>query len=823
MGIILIAIFFISAAALGLELVLVRALSIGHWHHFSYLVISTALLGFGAGGTIVCVGSRFLARHYRKTLWFFSFGLALMTPIVFTISQKVPFDELQLIWDRRQILYLLWYYLLFFVSFLCAGGGIALAFTVLADKAHRLYFYNMTGSGLGAAAIVALMYGRSPEQLLLVVSGIAFLAAVILAFGISRHWSTVIAVIAVTVCCAAGSLILFSPGGAFGLEINISEHKSLVYYKALPDSNTATVAYSPLGRLDSVQAATIRCFPGLSIAYQGKLPEQMLIISDADGISVVNHFESLSELACYGYTTSALAYYLCDKPDVCIIGAGGGSDVAQALALGAGKITAVEMNSQIIDLVQNKFNEFASGIYRRADVQVIAAEGRSFLQTTNALFDIINISLLDSFSASAAGLYTLNESHLYTIESVEQALSRLRPNGLLSITRMLKTLPRDSFKMFATITEALRRGGVTKPAEHIIMIRGLATVTLVVSPEPFSSSQIATAREFAQERSFDVVHLPGIKPEEVNQFHILDEPIYYRGVQRILSAERERFYDEYIYNIRPATDDRPYFFDFFKWRSLPYMIRTMGRQWLLFSEWGYLVLVATLLQAIFASGVFILLPLWMARPIRQVESGKLVAVGYFLLLGLSYMFLEMGFIQKLTLLIGHPVLGVAVTLLGFLVFSGLGALISGRLFNRLQVTKNVDAELGRLATGLSSVLLIWIAVLAIIGIGLAEIALLKYRFDWLVGFSRAYRMLWGLVIIGPLAFFMGVPFPSGLRLVQSRGQALVPWAWGVNGFASVIGAVLGTFLAISLGFTTLVFVALGCYFLAANISRRMCS
>ncbi|UCC23029.1 MAG: SAM-dependent methyltransferase, partial [Planctomycetota bacterium] len=446
-----IAIFLVSAATLGLELALVRAFSVGHWHHFSFLVISTALLGFGAGGTLVTIASKVLTADYKKTLWSFSCGLALTVPIVFQLSQKVPLDELQLIWDPRQILYLFAYYLLFFVPFFCAGTFVALAFTVCADKAHRLYFYNMTGSGTGVAAVVALMYGNPPQHLLLLTSSAAFLVALLLAYSMPRRF------LLTTFILAAVSIFAFSPTGPLEPDIEISENKYLVYCRALPDAETLAVRYGPLGRIDCLRAPAVRHFPGLSIAYEGSLPEQMLLITDADGISAINHFNHLTDLNCYDHTTSALPYHLLNQPHACIIGAGGGSDVAQALALGAQQVTAVEMNPQLIDLVRDDFADFSSGLYDRADVQLIAAEGRSFLQTTAKQFDIINISLLDSFTASAAGVYALNESHLYTVEAIGQALRRLRPQGILSITRILKTPPRDSIKMFATIAEALRR------------------------------------------------------------------------------------------------------------------------------------------------------------------------------------------------------------------------------------------------------------------------------------------------------------------------------------------------------------------------------
>jgi spermidine synthase len=701
----------------------------------------------------------------------------------------VPFDELQLIWDRRQILYLFAYYLLFFIPFFCAGSFVALAFTICADKAHSLYFYNMIGSGLGAAGIVGLMYGNSPESLLLVISSTAFLAGLIVALSLS--WRRVVVTLIGGVIC----VLTFTGAGAFGLKINISQQKSLVYYSELPDAKRLAPRYSPLARLDCVQAESIHIPPaGLSIAYQGRLPKQILIISDADGISVVNNLENLSDLRCYEQASSALAYQLLSEPEVCIIGAGGGSDVIQALALGAREVTAVEMNPKVIDLVRNQFDEFTSGLYRRDDVEIVIAEGRSFLQTARQQFDIVNISLLDSLSASAAGVGAFNESHLYTIEAIEQALGRLRPNGLLSITRMLKAPPRDNLKMFATVTEAMRNRGVTNPAKHIMMIRSPDVATIVVSPRPFSDSQI--------------------EPEEVNQFHELETPIYYESAQHILSAEYETFYRNYVYNIRPATDDRPYFFDFFRWKALPYMIRTMGRQWLPFSEWGYLVLVGTLLQAICASAVLVLLPLFAAKPVRSVRSRKSASVIYFLLLGFAYMFLEMGFIQKMTLLIGHPVFGVAVTLLGFLVFSGCGSLFL------------VFSGCGSLASGglfESARHKIIVAVLAIVVIGLIEIAVTKFAFDWLVGFSRPIRILLGLALTAPLAFFMGMPFPTGLKQIHAHSRPLVPWAWGVNGFASVTGAVLGTFLAISMGFTALTLIALVCYLLAALISKQICT
>ncbi|MHC4292969.1 MAG: spermine/spermidine synthase domain-containing protein [Planctomycetota bacterium] len=793
-------IFLISAATLGLELVLVRTLSIGHWHSFSYLVISTALLGFAAGGTFVVVASSFLSKFYKGATWFFCFGFALSVPIVFYFSQKLGLDELQLIWDKRQLVYLFGYYFLFFIPFLCAGSLIGLTFTVYGQKVHRLYFWNMIGSAVGAAGALGLMYILTPQNLLLAMSILGFTAGIIAAFEIS--WKRIVFTLVSALIC----LWIFSPlpGPSLNLDVTMAENKSLVYYQALPDIKIIDVRYSPLARLDSIKAPTIRYFPGLSFNYQGDLPEQSLIISDADGITAVNHFKNLKALRCYDFISSALAYHLIDRPKVCVIGAGGGSDICQAIAAGASSVTAVEMNPQIIDLMDGKFDEFSLGLYKRDDVEVVNAEGRSFLETTKEHFDIINISLLDSFSASSAGLYALNESHLYTVEAIEAALQKANPDGILTITRVLKTPARDGLKMFATFVETLRKIEICKPQEHLIMIRSWSTATIIASRKPFSIDQITAARKFAEERSFDLVYLPTIKKQEVNRYHILEEPVYYQAAQRILSESPEDFYRDYPYNIRPATDDKPYFFDFFKWKTLSVMIRSMGRQWLLFSEWGYLVLAATLLQAILASAVLILLPLVVTRSIKSIKHGKAVTFCYFLLLGLAYMFLEMGFIQKMTLLIGHPVFGVAVTLSGFLFFSGCGSLLSERLIRN---------DYRRILT----------AVAMIVLVGSLLIAFLQVKFDWLIGFSRTARIILALLLTAPLAFFMGMPFPAGLKSTYLNRASLVPWAWGVNGFASVTAAVLGTFVAISAGFTFVGFMALLFYTLSLIAAKRICS
>ena len=278
--------------------------------------------------------------------------------------------------------------------------------------------------------------------------------------------------------------------------------------------------------------------------------------------------------------------------------------------------------------------------------------------------------------------------------------------------------------------------------------------------------------------------------------------LYYQAAKEILGDKYHDFYNDYAYNIRPASDDRPYFFDFFKLRSLGRLRQTLGRDWLPFAEWGYLVLIAALAQAACASAVLIVAPLGLLKREGAARGGRAATLVYFSMLGLAYIFLEMGFIQKLTLIIGDPVTAVAVTLAGFLAFSGLGSLSVEYLFSNPRKA-------------------IVVAVSAIVGVGLGELFLLHYGFDFFVGLGRGTKIFVGLATIAPLAFFMGMPFPTALRHLDLGSKTLVPWAWAVNGFASVTGAVLATCLAISFGFTTVAAAALGCYIIAALLYTHL--
>jgi hypothetical protein len=393
----------------------------------------------------------------------------------------------------------------------------------------------------------------------------------------------------------------------------------------------------------------------------------------------------------------------------------------------------------------------------------------------------------------------LNESYLYTVEAVGEYLADLNPGGVVAITRWVKMPPRDSLKLAAIAIEALEQAGEVDPGRRIAVIRSWNTVTLLIRKGAFVPSEIDAMREFASSRSFDTAYFPGITSADANRFNLLDRPWLYDGIQAMLGDSADRFFADYKYFVEPATDDRPYFSHFFKWRSLPEVMamRASGGAGLI--EWAYLIVVTTLVQAAVIGGLLILLPLSL---MKRTWVGGTRFGAYFLALGLAFLFVEIAFIQRFTLFLSHPLYAVAVVLASFLVFAGAGSAYSLRLTDRA-IARNVRP--------------VSIAVAGIVGIAAIYLLILPWLFGRFIGAADGLRVLLSVVLIAPLAFFMGMPFPLGLRCVAEQAPDFVPWAWGINGFASVVSAVLATLLAIHFGFTIVIVLAMIIYIAAAAL------
>lgn len=795
------AIFLNSATVIAYQIVWMRIWSIAQWHHFAYLVISIAMLGLGAGGTLLTLLRERVRGHERAWFGPALLLLALSLPGCYIGAQAIPFETFHLVTQGDQWGWLLalygWLAIPFFLSSVCT----TLAFFLRPRHVGRVYFADLLGSGVGAAVVVGLLFAFPaawlPYLLSLPLWGLA--GWFMWMDGPRTRWVFGLAALA---ALALGWQIGFTP-------IRVSDYKPLSYTLQFPDARVTDRAQSPLSEIKLVRSAQIRETPGQLGNYPfsaaGPLPEQAALFFDASSLSVVNRFDGdFSALRFLGYVTPALAYRVVDAPQVLVIGAGGGTDVLMALRHGARHVTAVEVDPSVFPLMARSLAAFSGHLYERPDVRPVVAEGRGFLQADGGRYDVIHIALLDAFNAAAAGVYALSESYLYTREAIELYWRHLEPDGVLAITRWLKTPPRDAIRMFATLVEAAEAQGIEAPGDHIAFIRSWNAGTLLLSRSPWTPEQIETIRDFSQARGFDLAWLPGVEPDEVNRFMVLDEPVYFNAARAILGPQRDAFYADYLFNVRPATDDRPHFFQFFKWDTLGVLRREMGWEWVPFVEWGYLALLGVIVQGAVASVLLILLPLITLSKRVETRGARRWVVAYFTALGLGFMFLEIAFIQKFMLFLAYPLYAVAVVLTAFLVFSGAGSYAADRW--RGARTR-----------------LVAYAVAGIVALTVIYVFGLPPLFAAAAGWPDAARIALSLILIAPLAFLMGIPFPSGLQRVSDQYPSMVPWAWGINGFSSVMGASLATFTAIHLGFRILVWTAAIIYVLAVPALVQLAS
>jgi hypothetical protein len=801
-----IAVALISAAALAYQLLLMRWLAIVHWYPFAAMIISLALLGHGASGTWLSVWLRgrtqgWLASRFEGVFAWCALLFAGAAALALAVAARIPFNGLELVWDPRQLLWLSALYLVLAVPFFFAASCFGLAFARYGNRIPLLYGSDLIGAGGGAVAAVALAYLPVDRGLLLAALCGPCAAAIVLV----RQRQMVAAVL------VAIALVALLPGRVLKPQPN--EFKGLSRALLLPGARVLKERTGPYGWLAVLESPQVplRHAPGLSLQFAGEPPAQLALFTDGDALSVIVRSDGSPGLRrWFGAMTSALPYHARRPRSVLVLGAGGGMDVLQALQLGAVHVDAVELAPQRLRWVREDYARFAGNLYRDPRVRTIAADPRAFVRSTARRYDLIVLAGGDSFAGSGAGVQAASEQYALTVEALRDYLARLTPGGMVAITRWSKQPPRDELKLFATAIAALREEGVAQPGRQLAAIRNWDASTWLVARSPLPDEAIAAVQRFASANGFDPVHASGMRSDPAQRFHVLEPPYLYAGTQALLSPQSRDYLRDYRFDIEPARDDRPYFADYFRWRSLPELWRLREQGSAVLLDTGYLLLVAALLQAVPLAVLLVLLPLRaLPKPADSAAGLSLPRAGsYFLSLGLGFLLIEIAVLSRMTLLIGHPLLAASVGLAGFLLFAGLGSLHAQRWLGRNEsggdaaIVRRIRAAVYAIAFGL-----LW-------------------QFLWF-HFVHTQGAAWPIVLrsvvalmgIAPLAFAMGMPFALGLSRLARAAPAFVPWAWGLNGCASVIAAILAVLLALSVGLRATVLAALILYLFAAWIWR----
>jgi len=648
------------------------------------------------------------------------------------------------------------------------------------------------------AAFVFLPNGEKGTMLL--ISFLALLAAFLFSLRVSSLLRTCFLIF------MAAEIILFFLAPSW-LSFRISPFKALPIALEYPQAKHIFTNWNSISRIDILESPAVRYAPGLSLVYGKKLPPQLGLSVDGGELTAVTQFnkEKDSSLEFLTFLPSSFAYHLLQKPSALIIEPKGGLDVLAAFFFKASRIKAIESNPLITKLLDQELAPFSGSIYQKENIHYVLAKSRAALKQEKESYDLIVLSLTDVFGSSSTGAYGFRENYLYTLESFVYLLNRLSSQGIVSITFYLLPPPRQEIRLLATWVEALEK--ITKnPSSHIMVIRSWGTISYFIKKNPYKEQDIKKLKAFTKERLFDLVYYPGIKAEETNIHNEFDKPLYYNLTLQLLSpCKRKNLYKNYLFQLKPATDNRPFFFNFFKLSKLKATYKALGRKWLPLLQGGFLVPVL-LIQSVIMAFLFIFFPLLLLKKSNRIKRGLFLKVFlYFSLIGAAFIFVEITWIQKFILFLGHPLYSISTIIFSLLLSSGLGSLFSKKFLGQ-----NLRNKAQRSLFLCSSLIFIYLFILPLF-------------YENLIGLNLSIKIILTFLIIFPLGFFMGFPFPTGIRLLDLEEKNLIPWAWAINAFSSVVNSILALMLAFWGGYNLVLLLAAAGYLLAfpfINFSKQ---
>ncbi|MDR7471438.1 MAG: hypothetical protein QN146_01505 [Armatimonadota bacterium] len=760
----------VSAAALALEVTYTRLFSLVYWHHFAVVAVGIGLLGFGASGTALAVAPSLAGRTAEACA-----GAAAAAVVAYLGLVLIPFDPYRMALEPVQAVSLSAQLGLLVLPFLCAGLAVGAALAQRPGRAGRIYAASLLGSAAGALGAVGLLWVLPAPNVVLACAAVASAAAAVL-LRARPGWRAGIGI-------AAAALMAVAVG--VDLPLRLSPYKALSVYRQFPDARVIVTRWTPLGRLDVVRSSAFHPAAGLSTTYTGPVPPSPALLIDGDQ---PRPLVAASDAAYADFLPQAVAFALRDPSArrVLVVSAGG-PEAALAVRREA-RLVVADPDPAVRDIAR----AVAPDVYGAAEM--VGEDARAYLRRSGDRFDVIILPLRESFQVVAAGTFSLAETYAYTVEAFVEWIQALRPEGLLVATRWVQQPPSEETRLWATAVAALERLGL-RPSDHLAALRSLNTLTVVVSRSPWTPRDAARLLAFARARRFDLPYAPGAGPAEANRYHVLGRDVYREAFLALLDPRtRQEAYARSAFDIRPVRDGRPFFFHFFRWRQTAEVLAALGRTWQPFGGSGYLVLVAALAVAVLLSAGMILIPL---RRLGPVPPGASATLTYFLALGVGYLAVEIPLLHQVILLLDHPTYALAVVLAGMLAASGIGSLASTRVAGRLPVVVGVVALLAAGAAG---------------GMGPLTRAALQGPWAGRVGTAAAVAVALGVP--------MGVPFAAGIARLR-RQPGLVPWAWGVNGFASVVASMGSAVAMLQWGYEAVQAGGALAYLIAGALAARL--
>src|SRR5687767_41563 len=777
---ILLGIGAVSGALLMTELALTRIFSVTMYYHFAFLAISIALFGLSASGVFVYVMRRRLARFETPALLAGGsvlHALATLVALALLVDIRVGLN-----YSAQNLRLMFAIYALAALPFFTGGAVISLAFARLSHRINVVYASDLLGAALGCLILIPLLNRLGAPGVVLTAAALSLTAAIAFAPR-NRRWpvgAVALVVLGVPLGAQAGGVDLFDVTGTKG------HAQDEVLFSKWNSFSRIGVYNRPHGEWS------------LSERYTGPRGETLYMdIDSAAATPILKGSGPGSETDYLRYELTTIGYHLVERPGgftALVIGPGGGRDLVSALLFGARHIDGVEINPIIArDVMLDRFREYSGGIYAHPNVAIHVDDGRSFVRRSSSKYDVIQASLVDTWAATAAGAYTLTENSLYTSEAFGDYLDHLSDDGLVTITRWVF----DGLRLVSLAQEACAARGLDA-SRHLAIVRYDRVATFLLKKAPFTADEVQQLQARSRELGFTILYAPGLDAPVM-----ADEPVEmvrsgtsagdYRRL--ILAEDRDAFIDGYPLDIRPTTDDRPFFFH--TTRLANQFEVAFGRS-MLFGNG-----LSALLTLFGISGVLVLLfivgPLFLGG--ERPGPGWAGWLAYFGALGAGFMLLEVALLQWFVLLLGHPVYSLTVTLFSLLLGTGIGSLISRRV---------AEDGVKRVTTR---------AIAAIFGVAVAAPFVLPWLIDLAIPWPLPLRITAAVATLVPLGVLLGMPLPGGMRLLSAGRPEIVPWGWGMNGAFSVIGATLAVFIAMNWGFSVTLVAAALVYLGAAGTLR----
>jgi hypothetical protein len=758
-----------SFSALLLELGLTRLFSVVLFYHFAFLAISIALLGLGAGGVFAYLTrERLASRPIRALVARLCNINALVIPIVLVVAIRLP---VSLEFSTANLLRLTAIYLVSAVPFFLTGIEFSVVFAREHRHIPRLYGADLGGGAAACLAIVPLLnFLGGPNTLL---------------------FAALMSALAAAVWAGTGKLQKSAYGRMAFLVLLIA----LNYSGKLFD-----IVYAKGGFRDAAWVEFSR-WNSISRVEVDRQADAKAIVIDADASTYMmaadpQQWNSPAWKKQLMSAPPAIANVLRPHGAYAIIGPGGGVDVVRALASGSPSVTGIEINPIIANtIMRGRYADYTYHLYERPDVHLHVTDGRSFVRIAQEPFDVVQMTLVDTWASTAAGAFALSENSLYTVEAFQEYLEHLTPDGMVAITRWEFSEPREALRVVSVGMEALHRLGVADPRKNFIVVSegdldedGIPVVVLT-KRTPFSPEEEQAVRDhLAVYPALTPLYLPS-QPED-NPFSHL-----------IAQNNPASFAQTYTYNVAPVSDNAPFFFFTLKLGQIfNHDALRRGIDWKV--NLGVAVLGMVLIISVLAVLAFLVIPLLLGGG-AQHRPHRLL---YFIAIGIGYILVEIAFIQRFVLFLGHPTYALTVVVFLLLLSSGAGSLASRRW---------------RLHSTLS-----WLPLIAIIGAIVVYVFGLPQVLSLLIGQPFFMKLLICAAMLVPLGFAMGMPFPTGLRSLASPGafsrdSNAIEWAWAMNAASSVLGSVLAMVIAIRFGLNATLACGAAAYVVALLVTPTL--